>query len=196
MRTATIERKTAETDIRLELNLAGSGIANIHTGIGFLDHMLVLLTRHAMFDLTLQCKGDLHVDAHHSTEDIAICLGRALRKAMGEKRGILRYGNIILPMDETLILCALDISGRGACYAELDIPAQKVGEFDTELGEEFFIAFAREAGITLHLRQLCGKNSHHILEACFKALGRSLRQALTIDPCCPDGIPSTKGVLV
>lgn len=196
MRTATIERKTAETEIRLQLDLDGSGKASIHTGIGFLDHMLVLLTRHAMFDLTLQCRGDLQVDAHHSTEDIGICLGRALREAMGDKKGICRYGGITLPMDETLVLCALDISGRGACFAELDIPAQKVGDFDTELGEEFFIALAREAGITLHLRQLCGKNSHHILEACFKALGRSLRQALTSDSRSAGMIPSTKGVLV
>ncbi len=196
MRTAKIERKTAETDIRLELNLDGNGKAEISTGIGFLDHMLVLLTRHAMFDLKLRCKGDLQTDAHHSTEDIGICLGRALSEAMGDRKGICRYGDIILPMDETLVLCALDVSGRGACFAELEIPAQKVGEFDTELGEEFFIALAREAGITLHLRQLCGKNSHHILEACFKAAGRTLRQALTIDSRCADAIPSTKGVLV
>ena len=190
-----MERITSETQIQLTLGLHGSGIADIDTGCGFLNHMLTLFTRHGCFDLSVQCKGDTDVDCHHTTEDIAICLGQAFRDAMGDKRGITRYGSILLPMDEALILCAVDISGRGGFYGELAIPAEKVGEFDTELCEEFFVAFAREAGITLHLRQITGRNSHHIMEACFKAAARSLKTALSPDEANPNAIPSTKGVL-
>ena len=195
MRIAEIARKTAETDIALRLDLDGSGKGDIDSGVGFLDHMLTLFARHGRFDLTLRCQGDTRVDDHHSTEDIAICLGQAFREALGEKRGICRYGDITLPMDETLMLAAADISGRGGLYADLRIPTEKVGAFDTELGVEFWQAFAREAGITLHLRQLAGENSHHILEAAFKAAGRCLRQAVRPDPELAGEIPSTKGTL-
>ena len=195
MRTAEIRRTTAETDVTLTLALDGAGRADVATGVGFLDHMLTLFARHGSFDLSVQCKGDTDVDYHHTTEDIAICLGQAFREAMGDKRGITRYGSILLPMDEALMLCAVDISGRGGFYGELAIPTEKVGEFDTELCEEFFIAFAREAGLTLHLRQIAGRNSHHIIEACFKAAARSLKTALSPDEANPDAIPSTKGVL-
>ena len=195
MRKAEIKRNTSETKISLTLNLDGSGKAEIRSGCGFLDHMLTLISRHALADLSLQCEGDTQVDYHHSTEDIAICLGRAVKAALGEARGIQRYGSAILPMDETLILCALDISGRGGFYPELNIAAQKVGDFDTELCAEFFAAFAREAGVTLHLRQLAGVNAHHIIEGCFKAFARALRTAVSPDDRNPDGIPSTKGVL-
>ena len=195
MRKAEIKRNTSETKISLTLNLDGSGKAEIRSGCGFLDHMLTLFSRHALADLSLQCEEDTQVDYHHSTEDIAICLGRAVKAALGEARGIQRYGSAILPMDETLILCALDISGRGGFYPELNIAAQKVGDFDTELCAEFFAAFAREAGVTLHLRQLAGVNAHHIIEGCFKAFARALRTAVSPDDRNPDGIPSTKGVL-
>ena len=195
MRQAEIARQTAETDIRLCLNLDGSGRADCQSGVGFLDHMLCLFARHGGFDLSLSCKGDTQVDDHHSTEDIAICLGKAFAQALGDKRGITRYGDIVLPMDEALLLCAVDISGRGACYCELDIPCQKVGSFDTELAEEFFIAFARSAGLTLHLRQLAGKNSHHIIEGCFKALGRTMAKAVALDERNAGRVPSTKGML-
>ena len=195
MRKAEIKRNTSETKISLTLNLDGSGKAEIRSGCGFLDHMLTLFSRHALADLRLQCEGDTQVDYHHSTEDIAICLGRAVKAALGEARGIQRYGSAILPMDETLILCALDISGRGGFYPELNIAAPKVGDFDTELCAEFFAAFAREAGVTLHLRQLAGVNAHHIIEGCFKAFARALRTAVSPDDRNPDGIPSTKGVL-
>ena len=190
-----IERKTSETQIQLALSLYGTGNAEIDTGCGFLNHMLTLFARHGCFDLCISCKGDVEVDYHHTTEDIAICLGQAFREAMGEKRGMTRYGSIFLPMDEALVLCAADLSGRGGFYGDLAIPTEKVGDFDTELCEEFFTAFAREAGITLHLRQFSGKNSHHIIEACFKAAARSLKTALAVDAANPDGIPSTKGVL-
>ena len=195
MRTAQIERKTAETDISLRLNLDGCGECSVSSGVGFLDHMLTLFARHSGFDLTLSCVGDTVVDDHHSVEDIGICLGRALAEALDEKRGVARYGDITLPMDEALILAAVDLSGRGAFFSELSIPTQKVGSFDTELVEEFFIALCREAGITLHLRQLAGRNSHHIIEGCFKSFARSLRKAVAIDPACADEVPSTKGVL-
>ena len=195
MRTSTINRKTAETDISLTLNLDGSGISEIHSGCGFLDHMLTLFARHGGFDLTLTCKGDTYVDDHHTVEDIGICLGKALTEALGDKRGITRYGDIILPMDETLILSAVDISGRGGCYVDMSIPTEKVGTFDTELVEEFFLAFTRSAGVTLHLRQLDGTNTHHIIECAFKAFGRALRAAVKIDPDFAGEIPSTKGVL-
>ena len=177
-RTAEILRNTAETQITLKLDLDGKGTAFVDTGIGFLDHMLTLFARHGNFDLEVTCKGDLNVDFHHSTEDIGICLGMAFSQALGNMSGITRYGNIILPMDEALILCAADISGRSYLSYELSIPAEKVGTFDTELTEEFFLAFTRKAGMTLHLRQLAGTNSHHIIEGAFKAFGRTMKQAV------------------
>ena len=195
MRSATLERNTAETQISLALDLDGTGEGSVNTGCGFLNHMMNLLVRHSGFNMKLDCKGDTEVDFHHTTEDIGICLGRAVRYALGDMSGINRYASVLLPMDEALILCALDISGRGGFYPELQIPTEKVGDFDTELCEEFFFAFTREAGITLHLRQLAGSNSHHIIEACFKAFGRALREATAIDEKNIGRIPSTKGVL-
>lgn len=194
-RTAEILRNTAETQITLKLDLDGKGTAFVDTGIGFLDHMLTLFARHGNFDLEVTCKGDLNVDFHHSTEDIGICLGMAFSQALGNMSGITRYGNIILPMDEALILCAADISGRSYLSYELSIPAEKVGSFDTELTEEFFLAFTRKAGMTLHLRQLAGTNSHHIIEGAFKAFGRTMKQAVSHDASQEGRIPSTKGVL-
>lgn len=195
MRNADIARKTAETDIRLSLNLDGRGESQIDTGCGFLDHMLTLFARHGRFDLTVRCAGDTNVDFHHTVEDVGIVLGEAFARALGDKKGIARYGSALLPMDEALILCAVDLSGRCTLRYNVSIPAPKVGDFDTELGEEFFLAFARSAAATVHVRQLDGTNSHHILEASFKALARALRQAVAIDPACRDEIPSTKGVL-
>ena len=195
MRTAEIARATSETDIYVKLTLEGKGNAEIDTASGFLDHMLELFTRHGRFDLKVTCAGDIHVDYHHTVEDIGICLGQAFAQALGDKKGIRRYADTILPMDESLILSAVDISGRGACYYDMELPAERVGDFDTELDEEFWIAFARNAGITLHLRQLAGRNSHHILEGGFKSVARSLRTAVSIDPACADEIPSTKGLL-
>lgn len=195
MRTAEIRRKTAETDIQLDLNIDGSGKSEISTGVGFLDHMLTLFSRHGRFDLNLVCKGDVDVDDHHSVEDIGICLGKAFAEAAGDMRGIKRYGSMILPMDETLILCAVDISGRSYLNFGLDIPAEKVGTFDTELAEEFFRAFVRNFPITLHIKQLEGKNSHHIIEGTFKAFGRAMKNAIEKDIKYADEIPSTKGVL-
>ena len=195
MRSTAIERKTAETDITLGLCLDGSGESNIATGIGFLDHMLTLFAAHGRFDLTVTCKGDLHVDGHHTAEDIAIALGTAFAQALGDKRGICRYGSILLPMDEALVLCAVDISGRSCLRYKFQLPSQRVGDFDTELAEEFFTAFTRAAGVTLHLRQLDGVNTHHILEAAFKGFGRAMAQAVSLDGNNPDAIPSTKGVL-
>lgn len=194
-RTTEILRNTAETQITLKLDLDGKGTAFVDTGIGFLDHMLTLFARHGNFDLEVTCKGDLNVDFHHSTEDIGICLGMAFSQALGNMSGITRYGNIILPMDEALILCAADISGRSYLSYELSIPAEKVGTFDTELTEEFFLAFTRKAGMTLHLRQLAGTNSHHIIEGAFKAFGRTMKQAVSHDASQEGRIPSTKGVL-
>ncbi len=196
MRNASIERTTAETDIRLELALDGSGKSQVQTGVGFLDHMLTLWARHGRFDLKVSCQGDYAVDAHHSVEDIGICLGQALRQALGEMRGVNRYAHVILPMDEALILCAVDLSGRALLDCRLDIPSQKVGDFDTELVKEFLLALVRQAQITLHIRQLAGENSHHIIEGCFKALARALRTAVAIDPAAAEEIPSTKGVLL
>ena len=195
MRTARIERETKETRISLELNLDGTGRGEIDSGCGFLNHMLELFARHGDFDLKLRCKGDLDVDAHHTVEDIGICLGDAFAQALGDLRGVTRYGSVILPMDEALILTAVDLSGRGMLCYDLDIPTEKVGTFDTELTEEFLLAFVRRSNITLHVRQLAGKNSHHIIEGTFKSLARSLRQAVAIDPSCAGEIPSTKGVL-
>ena len=195
MRTAQIKRTTAETDISLTLNLDGTGASECKTGCGFLDHMLTLFAKHGRFDLKVTCNGDTYVDDHHTVEDIGICLGKAFQMALGEKKGIVRYGNMTLPMDETLILSAVDISGRGGCYYALEIPSAKVGTFDTELCQEFFIAFAREAGVTLHIRQLAGFNSHHIIEGAFKSFARTLKQAVAIDEANADSIPSTKGVL-
>ena len=195
MRTATITRKTAETDIYLNLNLDGSGTCSVDSSCGFLDHMLTLLARHGRFNLILKCKGDVYVDDHHTVEDIGIAHGQAFAEALGEKRGIIRYADTTLPMDEALILTAVDISGRSYLAYDLQIPTQKVGTFDTELVEEFWLAFTRNAGVTLHIRQLAGRNSHHIIEGAFKSAARSLKQAVAIDSQYFDEIPSTKGVL-
>ncbi len=195
MREATITRKTAETDVRLRLVLEGGGKGDINTGVGFLDHMLTLFARHGRFDLDARCDGDVRVDAHHTTEDLGICLGLAFREALGDKAGITRYGDCTLPMDESLVLTAVDISGRGLLVWDLPVPAQKVGDFDTELAEEFWAAFARSAEMTLHVRLLTGRNSHHILEGAFKSAGRSLRQAVAMDPAWAGEVPSTKGSL-
>ena len=195
MRKAEIKRKTAETDIELILDLDGSGKAEIDTGVGFLDHMLTLFSGHSRFDLKVSCKGDTQVDDHHSTEDIGIALGSAFAQALGDKKGINRYGSMLLPMDEALVLCAVDISGRSLLRFSMDLPSKKVGSFDTELVEEFFTAFARSAGLTLHIRQLDGYNTHHIIEAAFKGFGRALKQAVTEDPSLGGALPSTKGVL-
>lgn len=195
MRTAQINRKTNETDIKLSLNIDGTGKSEINSGCGFLDHMLTLLARHARFDLKVECKGDTEVDYHHTVEDIGIVLGDALKEALGDMRGIIRYGSFILPMDETLILTAVDISGR--CYLAygLEIPTARVGDFDTELCEEFFWGFVRHANLTLHIKQLDGKNSHHIIEGTFKSVARTLKAAVAIDENYKNEIPSTKGVL-
>ena len=195
MRTAKIERNTAETQISLSLNLDGSGRSEIATGCGFLDHMLTLFARHGRFDLNVSCKGDTWVDDHHTVEDVGIALGQAFQLALGDKRGITRYGSQILPMDEALILTAVDLSGRGYLGYDLQIPTQKVGTFDTELVEEFWLGFIRNAECTLHIRQLAGTNSHHIIEGAFKSAGRSLRAAVAIEAEFADEIPSTKGVL-
>ena len=195
MRTASVTRKTAETDISLKLDLDGSGKAEISTGVGFLDHMLTLFTVHGNFDLSLTCKGDTWVDDHHSVEDIAICLGTAFREALGNKSGICRYGDITLPMDEALILAAVDISGRPYLVMDLPLPTVKVGTFDTELVNEFFTSFAFNAGITLHIRELTGRNTHHIIEGTFKAVARALRKAAAADPLMAGRVPSSKGVL-
>ena len=195
MRTAVIERKTLETDISLSLNLDGTGKSAIDTGCGFLNHMLTLFASHGRFDLTVSCKGDTEVDDHHTVEDIGISLGKAFADALGEKRGITRYGSFLLPMDEALILSAVDISGRSYLGFRLEIPAQKIGSFDTELVEEFFLGFVRNCPMSLHIRQLAGSNSHHIVEGAFKSVARSLKAAVAIDQATANEIPSTKGVL-
>lgn len=195
MRKAEINRKTNETDISLALTVEGSGKGNISTGVGFIDHMITLFSKHGRFDLDLGCSGDTFVDDHHSVEDIGICLGQAFAEALSDKKGIKRYADIILPMDEALILCAVDISGRGYLGFDVEIPSFKVGTFDTELVEEFFLAFVRSAGVTLHFKMLAGKNSHHIIEGCFKAFGRVMRAACQIDADFADEIPSSKGLL-
>ena len=193
MRTSEITRNTAETKITLKLNLDGTGKSQIDTGVGFLDHMLTLFAAHGKFDLTVICNGDTEVDDHHSVEDIGICLGQAFQQALGDKRGITRYGSFLLPMDEALILSAVDISGRSCLSYGLDIPTEKIGTFDTELVEEFFLGFTRNCPMSLHLRQLAGTNSHHIVEGAFKSVGRALKAAVALDGS--NDIPSTKGVL-
>ncbi len=195
MRTASINRKTAETDINLTINLDGSGNSNIDTGCGFLDHMLTLFSKHGRFDLDVKCVGDTYVDDHHTVEDIGIALGLAFKEALADKKGVTRYGYTILPMDETLILTAVDFSGRAFLNYGLEIPTQKVGNFDTELVEEFFLGFIRNSECTLHIKQLDGTNSHHIIEGTFKSVARSFREAVKIDSQFADDILSTKGVL-
>lgn len=195
MRTAEIKRKTAETDIVLSLNIDGKGESQIKSGCGFLDHMLTLFAKHGRFDITLTCNGDTYVDDHHTVEDIGIALGEAFSNALSDKRGIVRYGNMILPMDESLIMSAVDLSGRSYLGYGLEISSEKVGSFDTELVEEFWLAFVRKAECTLHVKQLAGTNSHHIIEGAFKSVALSLKQAVSIDSDFADEIPSTKGVL-
>ncbi|MBL4836373.1 MAG: imidazoleglycerol-phosphate dehydratase HisB [Kordiimonadaceae bacterium] len=195
MRTAAMERKTKETEISVELNLDGNGIYDVQTGIGFLDHMLEQLSRHSLMDLKVQAKGDLHIDGHHTTEDVGIVIGIAIKKALGDMLGITRYANAYIPMDETLSRAAMDISGRPFLVWNVDFPRQKIGDMDTELFEEFFRAFAFGAGMTLHVENLYGTNSHHIIESCFKATARALRAATTIDQRKADAVPSTKGTL-
>lgn len=195
MRTSEIKRKTAETDIFVSLDIDGSGQSDITTGVGFLDHMLTLFARHGRFDLSVKCRGDVDVDDHHSVEDIAIVLGQAFKEALGDMRGINRYSDIILPMDETLILCAVDISGRAYLGYGLEIPTEKVGSFDTQLTEEFFASFVRNMPMNLHIKQLAGTNSHHIIEGTFKAFARTMSKAAAIDEKYADEIPSTKGIL-
>jgi imidazoleglycerol-phosphate dehydratase len=196
MRNAEIKRKTAETDITLTLNLDGAGETKIQTGIGFLDHMLTLFARHGGFALAISCEGDTWVDGHHSAEDIGICLGMAFREALGDCRGIIRYGSMILPMDETLMLCAVDLSGRAHLGWQVTLPAEQIGNFDTELGKEFWAGFARNCPGAYHFNQMAGDNTHHILEACFKGMARALRQAVAFEPGFEDQIPSTKGTLI
>lgn len=195
MRTIEIKRKTAETDISLKLSIDGKGISSVNTGCGFLDHMLTLFASHGKFDIALTCKGDVQVDYHHTAEDIGIVLGKAFKDALGDKKGIVRYGSMLLPMDEALILSAIDFSGRSFLFYGLDIPTEKVGDFDTELCEEFWLAFVRQAECTLHIRQLAGCNSHHIIEGAYKSVARSIRAAVKVDSDFADEIPSTKGVL-
>ena len=195
MRTATVNRTTAETDIALSLNVDGTGASDVQTGCGFLDHMLTLFSKHARFDLRVSCKGDTQVDDHHTVEDVGIALGQALSAALSDLRGVTRFGDCALPMDEALVLAAVDLSGRGTLGYAADLPSQKVGTFDTELVQEFFLALTREARITLHIRQLAGENTHHILEAMFKAAARALKTAVAIDAAFSGDIPSTKGTL-
>ena len=195
MRKYDIERKTAETDIKLSLNLDGTGKSEIDTGCGFLDHMLTLFASHGRFDLTVKCVGDTQVDYHHTAEDIGMCLGKAFFEALGDKKGIERYGSVTIPMDETLVLCAIDFSGRDYLGFAVEIPSIKVGDFDTELCEEFWLAFTRQAACTLHFKMFAGKNSHHIIECAFKAAARAMKQAVKIDPDFSNVVPSTKGVL-
>ena len=195
MRTATINRDTLETQIELTLNLDGSGKAAIATGCGFLDHMLELFARHGDIELTVKCTGDTHVDYHHSVEDIGICLGKAFTEALGDKRGITRYGQFLLPMDETLVLCACDLSGRDFLGWGVELPSMTVGDFDTELAKEFWLAFVRNCPASIHIRQMAGENTHHILEAVFKGMGRTLKMAVAMDEKHLNEIPSTKGTL-
>ncbi len=195
MRSAKISRKTAETDIEVILSLDGTGHYDNQTGVGFFDHMLDQLARHSLIDMTIRCKGDLHIDDHHTVEDVGIAIGQALTQALGDKRGIRRYGSCLLPMDDALVRCALDLSGRPFLVWNVTLPTPKIGTFDTELVREFFQAFATHGGITLHVDQLHGFNSHHIAEAAFKSVARALREAVETDPRKGDAIPSTKGML-
>lgn len=195
MRRKKIVRDTKETKIVLALEIDGTGAYEINTGCGFLNHMMELLTRHGRFDIAVDCNGDTEVDYHHTVEDIGIALGSAFKESLGDKKGIYRYGSMILPMDEALIMCAVDVSGRASVNFDVNIPSEKVGDFDTELVKEFVIAFAREMGLTVHIKQIDGENTHHIIEAIFKGLGRALRQACAIETEYADEIPSTKGVL-
>ena len=195
MRTAEINRKTAETEIILSLDLDGTGKAEIDSGVGFLDHMLTLFAKHSRFDLKLRCAGDIYVDDHHSVEDIGICLGQAINTALGDKLGIERYGSAIIPMDEALVLCAVDLSGRPYIACNLEFKTEKIGSFDTELVQEFFTAVSRTGLMTLHLKQFDGQNSHHIAEGAFKAFARAMKQAVKLDPDCAGELPSTKGTL-
>lgn len=195
MRTSSIERNTTETQISISLNLDGSGVSNISSGSGFFDHMLNLFACHGRFDLDVKCQGDVHVDDHHSVEDIGICLGMAFKEALADKKGINRYSSIILPMDEALVICAIDISGRSYLNFDCTFPSEKIGNFDTELISEFMYAFVRTAGVTLHIKKMYGDNSHHIAEGCFKALSRVLKEAVKIDPELNGCLPSTKGKL-
>ena len=195
MRTAQIERKTAETEISIALQLDGKGDADIQTGCGFLDHMLVLFAKHGRFDLKIRCTGDTYVDDHHTVEDVGIALGQAFRAALGEKRGVCRYGNMILPMDEALVLSAVDLSGRSYLSCKLEIPTEKVGTFDTQLVKEFWLGFVRNCQCTLHINSLAGENSHHIIEGAFKSVARSMKAAVAIDPAFAEDVMSTKGVL-
>ncbi len=195
MRTSEIKRETKETAIQLSLNIDGTGESEVDTGCGFLDHMLTLFAKHGRFDLDVKCDGDTNVDDHHTVEDVGICLGQAFAEALGEKMGIVRYGNMILPMDEALVISAVDLSGRSGLSYKLEIPTEKVGTFDTELVEEFWLAFVREAQCTLHLVQMSGTNSHHIIECAFKSVGRSMKQAVSLEAGFENEIPSTKGVL-
>ena len=194
-RVAELTRTTKETDIALSLNIDGTGVSSIDTGVPFFDHMLEAFGRHGLFDLTIKAKGDLEVDAHHTVEDVGIVLGQAFAEAMGEKRGIARFGSQMLPMDETLVLAALDISGRGQLHWDVEVPLCLLGSFDSSLAKEFFIAFATNAGVTLHVRMLTGENAHHIVEACFKAVVRAMRAALELDARVGSELPSTKGLL-
>ncbi len=195
MRTATLERNTKETQIRVAVNLDGSGLYTVSTGVGFLDHMLEQLSRHSLIDLEVQASGDLHIDAHHTTEDVGIAIGQAVTRALGERKGITRYGSALIPMDETLTRVALDLSNRPYLVWRVEFSRPKLGDMDTELFKEWFQAFAQAAGVTLHVETLYGDNNHHIVESCFKALARALRQAIEIDPRKADAVPSTKGVL-
>lgn len=195
MRSATIDRKTKETDISVSLELDGTGAVDANTKVSFFDHMLDAFGRHGLFDLSVSCDGDVEVDAHHSVEDTGIVLGQAVAEALGDKRGIVRFSDAVIAMDEALVMCAMDISGRGQLYWDMDVPVDAICTFDTQLAKEFFVAFAANAGITLHMKQLAGENAHHLIEAAFKACGRALRVAVAIDPRAADALPSTKGVL-
>lgn len=195
MRSATIDRKTKETDISVSIELDGTGAVDANTKVPFFDHMLDAFGRHGLFDLSVSCDGDVEVDAHHSVEDTGIVLGQAVAEALGDKRGIVRFSDAVIAMDEALVMCAMDISGRGQLYWDMDVPVDAICTFDTQLAKEFFVAFAANAGITLHMKQLAGENAHHLIEAAFKACGRALRAAVAIDPRAADALPSTKGVL-